>query len=251
VVERTQVGRASFSDGRTFEFATVGRDPLSDLAVIKLAQASDLASIELGNADQLKVGQLVVAVGNPMGFAGTITSGVVSALGRSLQANQGRIIENVVQTDAALNPGNSGGALVDWQGKLVGINTALAGFGLGLAVPINATTLQIISQLLHSGKFKRAYLGVAAVSRPLPPPLISRTGQSQAVEVQGVAQQSPADLAGLRTEDIILAVGDTKVEDAGDLQRLMVSELIGRKISLKILRRGRVVEVAVKLVELG
>jgi serine protease Do len=251
VVQRTHGGRASLSDGRQFEFITVGRDTLSDLAVIKLTNAGDLTAIKLGNADQLQVGQLVVAVGNPMGFAGTITSGVVSALGRSLPVpSQNRIIENVIQTDAALNPGNSGGALVDWQGGIVGINTALAGFGLGLAVPINATTLQIISGLLRDGKFRRAYLGVATISQPLPPRLGNQLGQSKAVAVQGVVAGSPADLAGLQPGDLILQIADTIVENAGDLQRLMVHELIGRTVTVKLLRRDRPQYRPVKLAEL-
>ncbi len=251
VVDGTRTGRAGFGDGRDFAFTTIGRDALSDIAVIKLENANDLAAISLGNADTLQVGQLVMAIGNPLGLAGTVTSGVVSALGRALPVpNQNRIIENVIQTDAALNPGNSGGALVDWQGRLVGVNTAVAGVGLGLAVPVSATTLQIISGLLHTGRFRRAYLGIATVGRPLAPLLAARVGQTQAVAVQGVAAGSPADLAGVRPGDVLLQIEGTTVEDAGSLQRLMVGELIGRTVTLAILRDDRSKHFRAKLAEL-
>jgi S1-C subfamily serine protease len=151
-------GTASFVDGRELTVEVVGADPLSDLAVLR-AESSDLAAADLGDAETLRVGQLVVAIGNPNGFAGSVTAGVVSALGRSLPTRSGsamRIVENVIQTDAALNPGNSGGALADGGGRVVGINTAVAGVGLGLAVPINATTRQIVGALMSEGRFRRA-----------------------------------------------------------------------------------------------
>src|SRR5262249_18557551 len=156
-------GEARLADGREVALEIVGRDPLSDLAVIRVA-ASDLPAAALGDADRLRVGQLVVAIGNPLGFSGSVTAGVVSALGRSLPTRAGsatRIVENVIQTDAALNPGNSGGALADSNGRVVGVNTAVAGLGLGLAVPINATTLRIVSALMREGRFRRAFLGIA------------------------------------------------------------------------------------------
>jgi S1-C subfamily serine protease len=155
VIERTDGGRASFVDGRELAFQVVGSDPLSDLALLR-ADARDLQAAELGDAEHLRVGQLVVAIGNPNGFAGSVTAGVVSALGRSLPTRGGRVVDNVIQTDAALNPGNSGGALADGQGRVVGVNTAVAGVGLGLAVPINQATRTIVGALMTEGRFRRA-----------------------------------------------------------------------------------------------
>ncbi|HEY8774396.1 MAG TPA: trypsin-like peptidase domain-containing protein, partial [Gaiellaceae bacterium] len=185
VVAGTDRGVASFVDGRELGVEVVGSDPLSDLAVLR-TESNDLVAAELGDADTLQVGQLVVAIGNPNGFAGSVTAGVVSALGRSLPTRSGsatRIVENVIQTDAALNPGNSGGALVDGTAHVVGINTAVAGVGLGLAVPINATTRKIVGALMSEGRFRRAYLGIAGGSRPLPPRLAGALGRSTGIEV--------------------------------------------------------------------
>ena len=176
----------------------MGSDPLSDLAVLR-ADAGDLAPAELGDADDLRVGQLVVAIGNPHGFAGSVTAGVVSALGRSLPTRSGaavRLVDNVIQTDAALNPGNSGGALADGLGRVVGINTAVAGVGLGLAVPINDATRRIIGALMSEGRVRRAYLGIAGGSRPLPPRIAARLGREKGVEVVEVVAGSPAARAG-------------------------------------------------------
>jgi S1-C subfamily serine protease len=158
VANTAGTGRASFSDGRDVEFSVVGADPLSDLAVLRL-DGGAFSAAELGDAEQLRVGQLVVAIGNPNGFAGSVTAGVVSALGRSLPTRFGvnvRLVDNVIQTDAALNPGNSGGALAEGRGRVIGINTAVAGIGLGLAVPINAATRQIVGALMQEGRFRRA-----------------------------------------------------------------------------------------------
>jgi serine protease Do len=232
---------ASFADGREVGARVVGADPLSDLALLR-ADESDLAAAELGDAERLRVGQLVVAIGNPYGFASSITAGVVSALGRSLPTRSraaGRIVENVIQTDAALNPGNSGGALADGRGRVVGINTAVAGVGLGLAVPINATTRRIIGALMSEGHFRRAYLGVAGGSRPLPPRLARELGRRTAVEVVEVVEGSPAARGGIRPEDLIIDLGGAPVEGADDLQRLMVGELIGSRVRATIVRGGR------------
>ena len=236
---------ASFVDGREMTAEVVGADPLSDLAVLR-SDTADLAPATLGDAETLRVGQLVVAIGNPNGFAGSVTAGVVSALGRSLPVRSraaGRIVENVIQTDAALNPGNSGGALADGRGCLVGINTAVAGVGLGLAVPINEVTRKIIGALMREGRFTRAYLGIAGGSRPLPPRLARELGRAVGVEVVEVVEGSPAAKAGLRPEDLIVAVGGTPVEGADDLQRLMAGELIGEQVTASVIRDGQVLEV--------
>jgi S1-C subfamily serine protease len=249
VVEGSDEGLASFVDGRELGVEVVGTDPLSDLAVVR-ADASDLTAAELGDAETLAVGQLVVAIGNPHGFTSSVTAGVVSHLGRSLPTRGGRIVENVIQTDAALNPGNSGGALADGRARVVGINTAVAGIGLGLAVPINATTRRIVAALMSEGRFRRAYLGIAGGSRPLPPRLVSRYGRRSAVEVVEVVDRSPAAVAGLRPEDLILGLDDMPVEGVNDLQRLMSGELIGRTVTASIFRQGRELRVPLVPAEL-
>jgi serine protease Do len=253
VVERTDgSGQASFVDGRDFEFEIVGSDPLSDLAVLRL-DGRDVPPAELGDAENLRVGQLVVAMGNPQGFAGSVTAGVVSALGRSLPVRsrrQYRLVENVIQTDAALNPGNSGGALADGQGRVVGINTAVAGVGLGLAVPIDAATRRIIGALMSEGRFRRAYIGIAGGSRPLPPRLAAQLGRESGVEVVDVADDSPAAQAGFRPEDLIVALDGVAVEGVDDLQRLMVDELIGSTASATVIRNGEELRLSIRPVEL-
>ena len=237
--------RASFSDGRELRTEVVGADALSDLAVVR-ADASDLAPASLGDADTLRVGQLVVAIGSPMGLAGTVTAGVVSALGRSLPTrvgSAGRLVENVIQTDAALNPGNSGGALADGLGRVVGVNTAVAGIGLGLAVPINEATCKIISSLLSDGRVRRAYIGIVGGSRPLPPRVASRVGREKGIEVVEVVGGSPAARGGLRAEDLIVSVDGESMADVGDLQRLMVAERIGTGVEVELVREGRFLKV--------
>ena len=248
VVAGVERGTAIFADWHETPFELVGRDPLSDLAVLR-ARASGLPQVELGNAEALRVGQLVVAVGNPHGFAGSVTAGVVSALGRSLPSG-GRVVENVIQTDASLNPGNSGGALVDSRARLVGINTALAGIGLGLAVPINATTLDIVATLMRDGRVRRAYLGVVGGSRPLSPRRAEELGQQNGVGVIDVTSGSPAERGGLRPADTILGVDGSATESTSDLQRLMTAASIGRTLRLLVLRDDRVVHVDVVPTEL-
>ncbi|MEA2136949.1 MAG: hypothetical protein QOG56_99, partial [Solirubrobacteraceae bacterium] len=216
----TAGGVASFVDGRELHFDVVGSDPLSDLAVLR-ADARDLTPAVLGDAAALRVGQLVVAIGNPHGFAGSVTAGVVSALGRSLPVRSGsarRVVDNVIQTDAALNPGNSGGALVDGRGRVVGVNTAVAGIGLGLAVPINAHTRSILSALISGGRVRRAYLGVAGGPRPLPPRVAQRLGRDRAIEVVEVVAGSPAARAGLLPEDLLVEAGGVHLRGVEDLQ---------------------------------
>jgi S1-C subfamily serine protease len=246
-------GRAAFVDGRELSFRIVGVDRLSDLAVLR-ADGDDLVPATLGEAEQLRVGQLVVAIGNPNGFAGSVTAGVVSALGRSLPARAGRTmryIDNVIQTDAALNPGNSGGALLDSAARVVGINTAVAGVGLGLAVPINAATRQIIGALMRHGRFRRAYLGIAGGPRPLPPAARAQLGRDAGVEIVEVAADSPAALGGLRSEDLIVELDGHPVERVDDVQRLMTEATIGQALSIRVLRGDRTLALSVTPVELG
>jgi serine protease Do len=249
VIERTDGGRASFVDGTEHSFEVVGSDPLSDLALLR-TNASDLRAAELGDAERLRVGQLVVAIGNPNGFAGSVTAGVVSALGRSLPTRGGRVVDNVIQTDAALNPGNSGGALADGRGRVIGINTAVAGVGLGLAVPINGATRTIVGALMTEGRFRRAYLGIAGGTRPLPPRLATQLQRASGVEVVEVVEGSPAAEAGLRPEDLIVELNGTPVQTVDDIQRVMVADLIGAQVHARVLREGSERELELVPVEL-
>jgi serine protease Do len=243
---------ASFANGSECEVAVVGTDPLSDLAVLR-ADISSLHAAELGDAERLRVGQLVVAIGNPHGFGGSVTAGVVSALGRSLPTRSGatsRYVENVIQTDAALNPGNSGGALADGLGRVVGINTAVAGVGLGLAVPINAATRKIVGALLQDGRYRRAFLGVAGGVRPLPPRVARELGRESGVEVVDVVEGGPAAYGGLRVEDLVVELDGNAVETVDDLQRLMTAERIGAQIAVMVVRGDRRVTLDVVPLEL-
>jgi serine protease Do len=245
-------GRASFIDGRELSFRVVGHDRLSDLAVLR-ADGDQLTPATLGDAEDLRVGQLVVAIGNPNGFAGSVTAGVVSAVGRSLPARSGRTvryIDNVIQTDAALNPGNSGGALVDSRARVVGINTAVAGVGLGLAVPINSATRQIIAALMRNGRVRRAYIGIAGGPRPLPPHARARLARTGGLEIVEVADGSPAQRAGLRPEDLIVEMGGQPVQRADDVQRLMNEAAIGQPLTVRVLRGERWFELELRPVEL-
>src|SRR5215831_7833957 len=245
VVGRSQRGTALFSDGTSASFTVVGSDPLSDLAVVR-AGGSTPPPAELGEADRLVVGQLVVAVGSPLGLAGSVTAGVVSALGRSLPTRSGaaaRLVEDVIQTDAALNPGNSGGALADAHSRVVGINTAVAGIGLGLAVPVNATTRRIISTLMQHGRVRRAYLGLVSAPAPLPAQQQQRWGRSSGLRVVEVVPGGPAARAGLRTGDLLLTAAGQRVEKAQDLQRLMFDDAIGRPLAITVFRNGALVDV--------
>ncbi len=253
VVRGSSSGVAAFTDGSDVPFEVAGCDPLSDLAVLRV-DAGRLAAAELGDADRLRVGQLVVAVGSPLGFAGSLTAGVVSALGRSLATREGnasRIVENVIQTDAALNPGNSGGALATSDGRVVGVNTALAGVGLGLAVPVDGATRRIISALMRDGRVRRAYLGIAGATRPLPPRVARALDRKAGIGVHEVVAGSPADQTGIRSGDLILDVDEQPVADAGELARLMTDERIDRAIVLRILRTGEVIRLWTIPVELS
>ncbi|RJL23042.1 S1C family serine protease [Bailinhaonella thermotolerans] len=253
VVGSAAGGTAAFADGTQTPFTVVGADPLSDLAVLR-ASGPTPAPATLGDSDALVVGQLVVAVGNPLGLAGSVTAGVVSALGRSLPARDGhavRLIEDVIQTDAALNPGNSGGALADARGRVVGVNTAVAGVGVGLAVPVNATTRGIIATLMREGRVRRAYLGLVTSPAPLTAGVRERTGQRRGLRVVEVVPGSPAARAGLRAGDLVLTAGRAPVGDAQSLQRLMFADAIGRPLPITVLRNGALVDVIAEPTELG
>jgi S1-C subfamily serine protease len=253
VVGRADAGTVAFADGSTVPFHVIGADPLSDLAVVR-ADGPTPRPARLGEAAHLRVGQLVVAVGNPLGLAGTVTAGVVSALGRSLPTSSGaavRVIDDVIQTDAALNPGNSGGALATSNGEVVGINTAVAGIGVGLAVPINATSRQIVSTLLADGRVRRAYLGVAGTPTPLPPSLVARTGQRTGMRIVEVVLGAPAARAGLHIGDLLLTADGHQIDTAQALQRLMLADAIGRPMPLTVLRGDALVDVVAKPAELA
>src|SRR5215212_1936173 len=252
VVGWSRTGTAAFADGTSAPFRLIGADPLSDLAVVRVDGPTPPPAT-LGDAARLRVGQLVVAVGTPLGLAGTVTAGVVSALGRSLPARSGRagrVIEDVIQTDAALNPGNSGGALADSRGHVVGVNTAVAGIGLGLAVPINAATRAIIASLIREGRVRRAFLGIVGGTRPLRPALAERLGRRRGLEVVQLLDGSPASAAGVRAGDVIVELDGQPIEGVGDLQRVMVGEMVGRAVAVGVERDGSIVPIEVTPVEL-
>jgi S1-C subfamily serine protease len=252
VVGRSGYGRAVFGDGSEADVDVVGADPLSDLAVVR-ARTATPPPAELGDASSLRVGQLVVAVGNPLGLAGSVTAGVVSGLGRSMPTRDGRtarVVEDVIQTDAALNPGNSGGALADSACRVVGINTAVAGWGLGLAVPVNETTRRIIGSLVRDGCVRRAFLGLVSTPAPLPGVLAERLGRRRGLRVVDVVPGSPADRAGLKAGDLVLEAGRAPVAEAQSLQRLLFAEAIGIELPVTVHRRGAMVDVVTVPTEL-
>ena len=242
VVRDAERAVAEFADGRETVADVIGSDPLSDLAVLR-ARDEVPPPIPLGDASRLLVGQIVIALGNPNGLAGSVTAGIVSALGRSLPTKAGRVVDEVIQTDAALNPGNSGGALADSRGRLVGVNTAVAGVGLGLAVPINETTRDIINALTTRGRVRRAWLGVAGSQRPLPPDLAERTGQRTGLLVAQLVSGSPAAASGLHVGDLIVAAAGKPVASATELQRFMVEDAIGQPVEITVMRNGALVDV--------
>ncbi|SFR92108.1 serine protease, S1-C subfamily, contains C-terminal PDZ domain [Microbacterium sp. cf046] len=249
VVAGADRAEVAFSDGSVLAAHVVGSDPLSDLAVLQ-ADGATPPPIPFGDAAKLRVGQLVVALGNPLGMAGSVTAGIVSALGRSLPTRAGRVVDEVIQTDASLNPGSSGGVLADSAGRLVGVNTAVAGVGLGLAVPINATTRDIIDALMTRGRVRRAWLGVAGAQITLSPELAARVGSHTGMQVASVVDGSPAAKAGTRQGDIVITIDHTPVTSATGLQRLMVEHAIGRRMELTVWRNGALVDIVVEPEEL-
>jgi len=248
VVAGARTAEATFTDGTTVDADVAGRDELSDLAVLK-ARGGVPPAVTMGRAEDLRVGQLVVAVGNPLGLAGSVTAGIVSGLGRSLPTRNGRVVDEVIQTDAALNPGNSGGVLADGRGRMVGVSTAVAGIGLGLAVPINASTHKIIAALMHTGRVRRAWLGIAGSHVPVPPALrnkfANKLGTAHGLQVASVVPGSPAAKAGLRRGDIVVSVDGQHVVTATAIQRLMVEDAIARRIEMTVWRNGALVDVFV------
>src|ERR1700733_11875891 len=247
VVAETRSAQAAFADGREVTADVIGRDPLSDLAVLR-ARGDVPAPVAMGRAEDLQVGQLVVAIGNPLGLAGSVTAGIVSGLGRSLPTRAGRVVDEVIQTDAALNPGNSGGVLADGRGRMVGVNTAVAGVGLGLAVPINASTHKIIAALMHTGRVRRAWLGIAGAHIPVPPAAAAKLGTTHGLQIASVVAGSPAAEAGLRRGDIVLSFDGMNLKDtvtATAIQQLMVEDAIARRIEVTVWRNGALVDVIV------
>ncbi|MBV9721023.1 MAG: trypsin-like peptidase domain-containing protein, partial [Mycobacterium sp.] len=244
VVAGIRSAEATFADGATVAADIAGRDELSDLAVLK-ARGPVPGPVTMGRAEDLQVGQLVVAVGNPLGLAGSVTAGIVSGLGRSLPTRSGRVVDEVIQTDAALNPGNSGGVLADGRGRMVGVNTAVAGVGLGLAVPINASTHKIIAALMHSGRVRRAWLGIAGAHIPVPPAAATALGTTHGLQIASVVAGSPAAQAGLRVGDIVVSVDRKNVVTATAIQQLMVEDAIARRIEVTVWRNGALVDVFV------
>lgn len=227
-------------DGRRFEASLIGDDPDTDLAVIRI-NASNLVPAELGDSKSIRVGQLVIAIGNPYGFQCTVTAGVVSALGRSLRSQSGRLIDNVIQTDAALNPGNSGGPLVTSWGEVVGVNTAviLPAQGICFAIAVN-TAKFVAGRLIRDGKIKRSYIGVAGQNVPLPRRLVRFHNLPVEAGVMAVTTErnSPAEKAGLREGDVIVGYGDQPVAGIDDLHRLLTEEEIGLRTALTVIRRS-------------
>jgi S1-C subfamily serine protease len=244
VVSGANTAEAAFTDGTTVKVDVVGRDVLSDLAVLK-ANKNVPAPVAMGRAEDLQVGQLVVAVGNPLGLAGSVTAGIVSGLGRSLPTKAGRVVDEVIQTDAALNPGNSGGALADGRGRMVGVSTAVAGVGLGLAVPVNESTHRIIGSLMSTGRVRRAWLGIAGARIPVAPALATKLGTATGLQIASVVKGSPAAEAGLRRGDIVVSVDGHNIVTATAIQKLMVEDAIARRIEMTVWRNGALVDVFV------
>jgi S1-C subfamily serine protease len=244
VVTGAEIAEAAFTDGTTVKVDVVGRDVLSDLAVLKARDAVP-APVAMGRAEELRVGQLVVAVGNPLGLAGSVTAGIVSGLGRSLPTRSGRVVDEVIQTDAALNPGNSGGALADGRGRMVGVSTAVAGVGLGLAVPVNESTHKIIAALMTVGRVRRAWLGIAGAHIPVAPALAARLGTATGLQIASVVRGSPAAEAGLRRGDIVVSVDGRNIVTSTAIQKLMVEDAIARRIEMTVWRNGALVDVFV------
>ena len=238
VVEGARTIEVGLADGTSYTAKLVGQDSATDLATL-VVPASGLPIAHLGDSDQLRVGQLVIAIGNPLGFQSTVTTGVISALGRSLRSQSGRLIENVIQTDAALNPGNSGGPLVDSRGAVVGINTAIIQFAQGIcfAIPVN-TVRWVVSLLIREGKVTRGYLGISGQTVLLPVQVVRYFSleHNTGVHVMGVASGSPAEISGLKEGDIIVSLGEDAVSGVDDIHRVLTRDVIGKSMNIVLLR---------------
>jgi len=240
VVERASRIRATFADGSSYAAEVVGRDPDTDLAVLRV-HATSLVAAQLGDSGRLRAGQLVIAIGNPLGFASTVTSGVVSALGRTMRSQSGRLIDAVIQTDAALNPGSSGGPLVDSHGMVVGINTAVIAGAQGICFAIPAATAHfVIPQLIGEGRVRRGWIGVSGQTIQLSRRRVqlNHLSAAGAVLVTEVVARGPADRAGIRPRDIVIALADSVVTGVDDLQRFLTRDGIGRPTNVTLLRDG-------------
>lgn len=252
VVHKSDRIEARFQDGRSLPARIVGNDPHSDLAVLQVAD-SGLPTVALGDSSRLRVGQLVVAIGNPLGFQATVTAGVVSALGRTLRTETGRLMENIVQTDAALNPGNSGGPLVDARGSVIGINTAVIAGSQGICFAIPANTAQwVASQLIREGRVRRSYLGVSGQTVNLARHLAVRhqlEGKT-GVLVADVHRETSAARAGVRPGDIIVSLGSTRIRSSDDLQLALGRHAIGEPVTIGVLRSGELLVLEARPTEL-
>jgi S1-C subfamily serine protease len=242
VVSKAQRLTGSLTDGRRFDARLVGDDPATDLAVVRLS-AAGLPHAQFGSSRDLRVGQLVVAIGNPLGFQATVTAGIVSALGRTLRGASGRLIESVIQTDAPLNPGNSGGPLVDGQGRVVGINTAMIGGAQGICFAIGIdTAVDVVARLMRDGRVRRSRLGLSGQTTPLDPRIAARLHRqpASAVLVAEVQPDSAAAEAGFQAGDVLLAFDGETVASVDDLHRMLTAERAGRIVEAKVMRMGRV-----------
>src|SRR5574341_555394 len=247
IVQAAAQLEVSLMDGRSYPVEVVGTDLATDIAVLRINE-HDLPYAEFGDSSKLKVGQVVIAIGNPLGFSSTISAGVVSAVGRAMRGQTGRLMENIIQSDVALNPGNSGGPLVDSRGKVVGINTAIimGAQGISFSIPTN-TANWVIGQLMKQGRVRRGYLGVAAQDRPIAQAAARQLGLKEArgVEVMGVERGGPAAKARLSAGDIIVALNDEQVASVDDIHRFLNEWPIGKPLKVQIIRGVEAGEVTV------
>jgi S1-C subfamily serine protease len=248
VVQRARSVRLGLSDGRSVEARLLGDDPHADLALLRATDSSTVPFVRLGDSKRLQRGQIAIAIGNPLGFESTVTAGIVSALGRSLRAQSGRLIDDVIQTDASLNPGNSGGPLVDSNGEVIGVNTAVIMGAQGICFAVASNTAKfVISEIIQHGRVRRAYIGISAQTVPVPKRWGSIAGvrQTHAVVVAGVEAGSPAAKAGIRHGDVIVAIEGIAVAGVDDLLRVLSAERIGREIRVQRVSRGELQETRV------
>ena len=247
VVEGASAVDVTLGSGAEARAPVVGADAATDLAVIRIP-GSGLQAAELADSDALRVGQLVIAIGDPLGFHSTVTTGVVSALGRSLRGSDGRVIENVIQTDAALNPGNSGGPLVDTHAKVIGINTAIIPMAQGICFAIPATTARLVAAtLIRDGRVRRAYLGISGAATPIGRPLAAELGlaNTAGIRVLDVVAGGPAERAGVRARDLLVSLDAVALGTLSDLQRALAADRIGRAATLALIRHGELLQLSV------